>query len=162
VKKSAVAAALAAFLASAFLLVQPALSAEGGTEASAPLEKRFKPKKNVRIAGGDSPFGRMLYNGARQAIYVFDRDRRRKSRCYGSCATAWPPVLTRGRPKAVSGTRQRLLGVIRRKGGATQVTYRGRPLYYYAHEKPGQVFCHNVFLNGGLWQVIHPGGKPVS
>jgi hypothetical protein len=68
-------------------------------------------------------------------------------------------VLTIGRPKALRGISQRLLGRTARRGGAMQVTYNGKPLYYYHDEQPGQVFCHNVFLNGGLWQVIAPGGK---
>lgn len=32
-------------------------------------------------------------------------------------------------------------------------------LYYYAHETAGQVRCHTVDLNGGLWWVIGPNGK---
>jgi predicted lipoprotein with Yx(FWY)xxD motif len=47
----------------------------------------------------------------------------------------------------------------RRRDGRRQVTYRGRPLYYYAHEGAGQVRCHNVDLNGGLWWVIGPDGR---
>ncbi|HZL04366.1 MAG TPA: hypothetical protein VFE45_02915 [Coriobacteriia bacterium] len=39
------------------------------------------------------------------------------------------------------------------------MTYAGRPLYYYAHEGPGRVLCHNVHLNGGLWWVVGPNGK---
>jgi len=52
-----------------------------------------------------------------------------------------------------------LLGTTRRRGGRRQVTYAGRPLYYYAHEGPGRVLCHNVHLNGGLWWVVGPNGK---
>ncbi len=37
--------------------------------------------------------------------------------------------------------------------------WRGRPLYYYAHEGPGQVLCHDVDLNGGLWWVVGPDGR---
>jgi hypothetical protein len=51
-----------------------------------------------------------------------------------------------------------LLGTIKR-GRRRQVTYAGRPLYFYAHEGPGAVLCHNVFLNGGLWWVIGADGK---
>ena len=45
------------------------------------------------------------------------------------------------------------------KDGSTQVTYGGQPLYFYAHEGPGEVRCHNVDLNGGLWWVIGPDGR---
>jgi predicted lipoprotein with Yx(FWY)xxD motif len=112
----------------------------------------------VRIAG--SEFGKMVWGPGRQAIYAFENDGRNRSRCYGKCAKAWPPVLTKGKPRAGRGIRKALLGRTRRRGGKRQVTYAGRPLYYYAHEGPGDVFCHNVDLNGGLWWVIGPSGKP--
>ena len=101
----------------------------------------------------------MLFGPNRQAIYIFERDRRDESRCYGACARAWPPVHTRGRPVAGPGVRAALLGTTRRRNGRRQVTYRGRPLYYYAHEGPGEVRCHNVDLNGGLWWVVGPSGR---
>jgi predicted lipoprotein with Yx(FWY)xxD motif len=107
----------------------------------------------------DSEFGSMLFGPKRQATYVFQRDGRKLSRCYGACARAWPPVYTTGRPVAGPGVRASLLGTTRRRDGRLQVTYRGRPLYYYAHEGPGQVRCHNVFLNGGLWWVVGPDGR---
>ena len=56
------------------------------------------------------------------------------------------------------GVRSSLLGTTRRHG-RRQVTYAGKPLYHYAHETAGQVRCHNVDLNGGLWCVIGPNGK---
>ena len=112
-----------------------------------------------KITTRGSEFGPMLWGPKRQAIYVFQRDEHKRSRCYGACAEAWPPVFTRGRPIAGRGVRKSLLGATRRRGGRRQVTYAGRPLYYYAHEGPGQVLCHNVHLNGGLWWVVGPNGK---
>ena len=106
-----------------------------------------------------SAFGTMLFGPKRQAVYVFQRDGHRRSRCLGECARLWPPVLTNGRPRAGRGVRASLLGTIRRRDGRRQVTYAGRPLYFYAHERPGQVLCHNVHLNGGLWWVVGPDGK---
>jgi predicted lipoprotein with Yx(FWY)xxD motif len=107
-----------------------------------------------------SQFGPMLFNSKRQAIYVFGADARRKSNCYGDCARLWPPVYTTGKPRALSGVKASLLGTIKRRDGRSQVTYAGRPLYYYAHEGPGQVRCHNVNLNGGIWKVVAPNGRP--
>ena len=113
----------------------------------------------TKITVRDSRFGTMLFGPRRQAIYGFARDRRNVSRCYGACAKAWPPVYTKGKPVAGRGVKRSLLGSIRRRDGRRQVTYAGKPLYYYAHEGPGQVRCHNVYLNGGLWWVIGPSGK---
>ena len=115
--------------------------------------------KGTRIVVRDSEFGAMLFGPDRQAIYIFERDRRNESRCHGECARAWPPVYTRGKPLAGRGVRPALLGTTRRRNGRRQVTYRGRPLYYYAHEGPGEVRCHNVDLNGGLWWVVGPNGR---
>jgi predicted lipoprotein with Yx(FWY)xxD motif len=143
VKRLAPALALAALLA--------ALGA--GTAAPAAMAA------GTTITARGSEFGTMLWGPKRQAIYVFQRDRRDVSRCYGQCARAWPPVYTRGRPVAGRGVRRSLLGTTRRRGGGLQVTYAGKPLYYYAHEGRGEVRCHNVNLNGGLWWVIGPNGR---
>lgn len=113
----------------------------------------------TKVSARGSAFGKMLWGPGRRAIYVFERDGRKLSRCYGSCARAWPPVYTRGRPVAGPGVRAALLGTTRRRDGRLQVTYAGKPLYYYAHEGPGQVRCHNVNLNGGLWWVVGPNGR---
>jgi predicted lipoprotein with Yx(FWY)xxD motif len=45
--------------------------------------------------------------------------------------------------------------------GSTQVTYKGQPLYYYAHEGPGEVTCHNVDEFGGLWLAVNADGNSV-
>jgi predicted lipoprotein with Yx(FWY)xxD motif len=116
--------------------------------------------KSTRITAGDSNFGRMIWAPGDQAIYMFDQDGRNKSRCYGRCARAWPPVLTKGRPKAGRGVDADLLGTTRRRNGERQVTYDGRPLYTYAHEGSDEVLCHDVRLNGGLWWVLSPAGEP--
>lgn len=113
----------------------------------------------TKITARGSEFGSMLWGPKRQAIYSFQRDSNRRSRCYGACARAWPPVLTSRRPIAGRGVRNSLLGTTRRRGGRRQVTYAGKPLYYYANEGPGQVLCHNVRLNGGWWWVLSPTGE---
>jgi predicted lipoprotein with Yx(FWY)xxD motif len=117
------------------------------------------PAAGTKITIRGSDFGRIVWGPKRQAVYAFERDRRGESRCYGECARLWPPVYTSGRPVAGPGIRRALLGTTRRRDGRLQVTYRGRPLYYYAHEGPGEVKCHNVFLNGGLWWVLDANGR---
>jgi predicted lipoprotein with Yx(FWY)xxD motif len=111
------------------------------------------------ITVGDSDFGSMLFDSSKQAIYVFENDRTGGTVCYGTCAEAWPPVLTDGEPRPGKGVKASLLGTVKRRDGRVQVTYAGKPLYFYAHEHPGEVRCHNVDLNGGFWWVIGPDGK---
>ncbi|MGA7398088.1 MAG: hypothetical protein WBW62_11635 [Solirubrobacterales bacterium] len=119
-----------------------------------------KKRKGTKIIRANSQFGKIIFDGKRQAIYLFDSETSRKPKCYGACARAWPPVLAKGKPFAGKGVRSKLIKTTKRRGGAKQVTYAGHPLYYYAHEPPRAVFCHNVFSYGGLWKVLHPGGKP--
>jgi predicted lipoprotein with Yx(FWY)xxD motif len=126
------------------------------TEAATPSAKR---SAGTVITVRNSDYGTMLFGPNRQAVYTFQRDRRNVSRCYGDCARLWPPVYTDGRPRARGGAKASLLGTIKRRGGRRQVTYAGKPLYYYAHEGPGEVECHNVYLNGGYWWVVGPNGK---
>jgi predicted lipoprotein with Yx(FWY)xxD motif len=145
---------------------------EGAAPEQAATEARTEAKKaepeteakaeapGIEITLAASEFGRMLFDSKKQAIYVFENDRRDKTVCYGECATAWPPVYTKGEPRAGDGVDASLLGTIERRDGRAQVTYAGKPLYFYAHEDPGQVLCHNVDLNGGLWWVVGPDGEP--
>lgn len=111
------------------------------------------------ITTGDSEFGTMLFNEKKQAIYIWEREGSEKPECYGNCAEAWPPVLTDGEPQAAGSANSSLLGTTTRTDGSIQVTYNGHPLYYYAHEGPGEVECHNISTHGGLWWVIQPSGN---
>jgi len=116
-------------------------------------------KKGTTITLGDSEFGTMLFDSNEQAIYIFENDPPGETVCYDECAEAWPPVFTDGEPEAADGVNDALLGTIKRRDGRLQVTYADKPLYFYAHEEPGQVLCHNVDLNGGLWWVVGPDGN---
>jgi predicted lipoprotein with Yx(FWY)xxD motif len=129
-------------------------------EAAAPQPK--PRRRGIRLKAIDSQFGMIVGDARGQAVYLFDREESKASECYGDCARAWPPVLTRGRPVAGKGVRKRLLGTTRRRNGRRQVTYRGRPLYYYVDDAPGRVLCHNVLEFGGLWLVVRPDGTAVG
>jgi predicted lipoprotein with Yx(FWY)xxD motif len=108
-------------------------------------------------------YGPILFDGKNRVLYGFTRDRRGgPSRCYGACAAAWPVYYSRGGGlRAGRGVRQALLGTVRRRDGRRQVTYNGWPLYYYAHEGPGEVKCQNVREFGGLWLVVRANGRLV-
>jgi predicted lipoprotein with Yx(FWY)xxD motif len=107
-------------------------------------------------------YGRVLFDGRGRVLYAFTRDRRAgPSRCYGACAAAWPVYFAKSSLRAGSGVKQSLIGKTRRRNGRMQVTYNGWPLYYYAHEGPGEVKCQNVDQFGGLWLVVKPNGTLV-
>jgi predicted lipoprotein with Yx(FWY)xxD motif len=127
-------------------------------ESPATTERAAKPT-GTSITLGSSEFGRMLVNSEKQAIYIFQNDSKGRTVCYGECAEAWPPVYTRGEPRAADGVKASLLGTVKRRDGRLQVTYAGKPLYYYTNEGPGEVRCHNVNLNGGLWWAVGADGN---
>ncbi len=56
--------------------------------------------------------------------------------CTGSCARAWPPLLTSGTPGVSSGLQPSAVGTRTIAGGLHQVTYNGKPLYLYGDETP--------------------------
>jgi predicted lipoprotein with Yx(FWY)xxD motif len=128
------------------------------SETSSP-SARPKPRGLVITTAG-SDFGEMLFDRSGQAIYLFEKESGPRPACYAECAAAWPPVLTKGEPRAVGGADQSLLGTTERRGGGRQVTYAGHPLYYYAHEGKGEVLCHDVDQFGALWLVVTPSGRP--
>jgi predicted lipoprotein with Yx(FWY)xxD motif len=137
---------------------------EAAGEASAPAAKESAPaakasagRTKVRVVR--SPFGRVVADRRGEALYLFDRDGKRSS-CRGECARVWPPALASGRPKAVGGARADLLGTVARPGGRRQLTYAGHPLYYYVHDSPGNILCHDVVEFGGRWLVVTPAGTP--
>ena len=102
----------------------------------------------------------MLYDATRHPIYLFDAESGDQPKCYDDCAEAWPPVLTKGEPRARGAVRTDLLGTTSRTDGRTQVTYDGHPLYFYAHEGKYEVLCHDIVEYGGAWLVVRPDGTP--
>lgn len=125
-----------------------------------PSSPRPPPDEGSRVVAAASDFGTILFDDTGQAIYMFDVEATSRPRCYGSCADAWPPVLTIGDPVAGRQVDATLLGTTRRTDGTNQVTYGGHPLYFYAHEGKHEVECHDVFLNGGTWYALQPDGRP--
>jgi predicted lipoprotein with Yx(FWY)xxD motif len=114
----------------------------------------------TRLTVRSTEFGKAVFGPTGKVVYVFGADRGTTSRCYGVCAAAWPPVLTKAAPQAGAGVEEKLLGTTKRKDGSTQVTYNGHPLYYYSADKIGKVMCQHANMHGGLWLIIKPNGTP--
>jgi predicted lipoprotein with Yx(FWY)xxD motif len=109
-----------------------------------------------------SAYGKILFDGRGYVLYAFTRDKNRRSSCYGACAKAWPVYYKRGVLVTGNGIRPKLVGTTKRRNGRRQLTYAGRPLYYYIGDrKPGQILCQNVAEFGGRWLVVRPNGKLV-
>jgi predicted lipoprotein with Yx(FWY)xxD motif len=112
------------------------------------------------LTARSSTYGKALFDGRGFVLYAFTRDHGR-SACYGACAKAWPPYFApKGSLRVGAGVKRSLLGTMRRKNGRRQVTYAGRPLYYYVGDTgPGVIRCQDVFEFGGRWLLVRPSGK---
>jgi predicted lipoprotein with Yx(FWY)xxD motif len=112
-------------------------------------------------AGGE--LGTILVDGKGRTLYLFQADKTDKSTCTGACAAAWPPLVSKGQPKAGNGVKSNLLGTSKRSDGTTQVTYNKHPLYFFAGDtKPGQTNGQDLNQFGALWYVLNPAGKQVE
>jgi predicted lipoprotein with Yx(FWY)xxD motif len=136
-----------------------ALAALAGVTAQADMAAASRPSVTVK----SSSYGRILFDQRGFVLYGFTRDARGESRCTGACAKAWPPYIVKSRPRPGKGVVGARLGTVRRAGGRPQVTYFGRPLYYYVGDKkPGQILCQNVTEYGGVWRVVRATGRLVG
>ena len=117
----------------------------GGESASAASEVTLKTATIDGVA--------VLTSEKGFTLYWFVPDSPAASRCTGSCAAYWPPVI--GTPRAGPGVPTSKLGTIKRPGGSTQATYAGHPLYsYIGDDAPGQARGNKIDLNGGYWYEV--------
>ena len=119
--------------------------------------------RSVTVGTAKSSLGRILIDAHGRTLYLFEKDRRGHSACSGTCATYWPPLLTKSKPTAGNGTRQSLLGMTPRSDGTLQVTYAGHPLYRFVQDtKPGQTTGQDLHDFGAGWYVVSPAGKKID
>jgi predicted lipoprotein with Yx(FWY)xxD motif len=142
------------------LIVAVALSLAGLSTALAASDSA---SHGAKVSTAKTNLGRIIVNGRGHTLYLFEKDKRGRSMCSGACASYWPPLLTHGKPVAVAGARQALLGTIKRANGSRQVTYAGHPLYTYVLDrKPGQTVGEGSVLFGAGWDALSPAGKKIE
>jgi predicted lipoprotein with Yx(FWY)xxD motif len=136
-------------------------------QAAAPVPAKTEPPAVVPVTGGttlsvgkNDSLGSFLVDDKGMTLYLFTKDTANTSNCYDKCATAWPPLITTGKPVASTGVDASMLGTTTRKDGSIQVTYNGWPLYYYEKDKAaGDVVGQDV---GNVWFVVSPAGDKVE
>src|SRR4051794_40186402 len=129
----------------------------GSSNASTPA------KGGTSVGVANSNLGKILVDSQGKTLYLFEKDKGPKSTCDGACASAWPPVTTKGSPKAVDGVTGAKLGTTKRADGTTQVTYAGHPLYTYAGDtKAGVATGQGLDAFGAEWYVVSPNGQKIE
>ena len=104
--------------------------------------------------------GKVIVDAEGMTMYDFHKDKGTTSACYGACAEAWPPLLTKGMPTTTGGAEASLIGVTKRKDGTEQVTYDGHPIYgFFEDKKPGETNGNDVDAFGGEWYALMPNGE---
>ncbi len=85
-----------------------------------------------------------------RTLYTFDMDNGvATSKCDGTCAEVWPPLLVQ---QAEAAKLQSPLGVVVRSNKSLQLTFDGKPIYTYAFDrKAGDDHGDGI---GGVWHYI--------
>jgi predicted lipoprotein with Yx(FWY)xxD motif len=152
---TALAAATSLTLAVAVAVASPAAGASNRThraESHGALVRLEKSKK----------YGEILTDGAGRTLYVLTSGGAKSLKCTGACASIWPPLLTKGKPRAGKGVVAKRLRTVKR-GSSLQVVYDGHPLYFYAADSgPGQENGEGIKSFGGTWYVLSGKGLPVK
>jgi len=114
------------------------------------------------VTTGKTGLGRILVSSSGRTLYLFGKDRNGKSACTGQCATFWPPLIAKSKPRAAGGAKSSLLGTTKRSDGRLQVTYNHHPLYRFAQDKKrGQTNGEGVNAFGAVWNAVSPAGNKV-
>ena len=137
-------------------------AAGGGSTTPAAMHSSSTAAGGAVISTHSTSKGTVLVDSKGRTLYWFAIDTPTMSKCTGSCAKYWPPVI--GKPAAAAGkSLPHKLGSITRSNGQVQATYAGHPLYTYVGDTaPGQVKGNGLKLSGGLWWAATPSGAKLS
>jgi len=133
-----------------------AKSAETQQSVPAPTAYTYQPGNVLLGTDGNTTLGTYVIGFNGQSVYTYDEDGLGVSNCTNICAENWPPYTIidlsglQNLKAGVSGD----AGFIRRADGSYQVTYNGKPLYFYKNDASG----HDASGDGagGVWHVVKP------
>jgi predicted lipoprotein with Yx(FWY)xxD motif len=158
-RKRFASAALLAALAVALAACGGAEDEGSGTAATAaPATTAAQETSGATVAVANSRLGDILVDGEGRTLYAFTKDQGDQSACSGECATNWPALT--GTATAGTGAEAGLLSTAMQANGSSQVTYGGKPLYYFAGDaKPGDIKGQGV---GNVWFAVAADGELVK
>jgi predicted lipoprotein with Yx(FWY)xxD motif len=152
-RKAALGAALAALA-----IVLAACGGGNDQDSGATASTAAAPAGTVAVAS--TALGDVLVDAKGRTLYVFTKDKGDQSVCSGKCAAAWPALTVTGAATPGTGVQASLLSTAKQGNGTTQVTYGGKPLYYFAGDKaPGETKGQGL---NGVWFVVRGDGTLVQ
>lgn len=150
-------------LAATALLVAACGSATSSATSGGSGHAVASSTKSVTVSTRSGSLGTYLTDASGRTLYMFQADHGGTSSCSGACAATWPPLVARGHVHAAGQAKASQLGTSSRGAGVRQVTYHGRPLYYFANDSaPGQTSGQGLSSFGAPWWVVAPGGRPIT
>lgn len=101
--------------------------------------------------------GSYLTDAEGKTLYWFKKDTAGKSACVDACVKNWP-LYYREKVGPTGDLKTEDFGAITREDGATQTTFRGFPLYYFA----GDAAAGDTKGQGvkDVWHVVDPAQFP--
>ena len=88
----------------------------------------------------------VLRNQDGLALYTYDLDVDGRSHCVNKCAETWPPVLASDGASTEVGDWKSI-----QRGKVRQWSYRGKPVYTYSKDAPGETKGDGV---DGKWHLL--------
>jgi predicted lipoprotein with Yx(FWY)xxD motif len=138
------------------LALTAVLAACGGGGGSAGTNASNTSTKTVSVKQVDGA-GSVLVASDGQALYASDQETHGKVLCTGACNSFWQPLVVSHAPTGTSLDSK--LGLVQRPDGKKQVTYRGKLLYSFTQDQPGQVkgdgFKDAFGGQQFTWHVVH-------
>jgi predicted lipoprotein with Yx(FWY)xxD motif len=119
--------------------------------------------KGALVSLHKTKLGTILVDSRGHTFYLFEKDKKGMSSCYGACVAYWPPAVSAAKPRAGKGVRVSLLRTVARRDGRRQITYAGHPLYtFIGDKKAGQTSGEGLTNFGAGWDAIAANGHKVE
>jgi predicted lipoprotein with Yx(FWY)xxD motif len=145
--------------------VAPVATAPTVAPSVAPAASETPSAEPSEVAGGDeyeitvvkdAKLGDFIAGENGMTLYTFTPDTApNKSTCNGDCAAKWPPfVVDEGETATAGDGVGGTIATFKRDDGTTQISYNGKPVYYFANDKAaGDANGQGV---GDKWFVVKP------
>lgn len=132
-------------------------AAPAAAPATAPAPKGIQVGQNQTV-------GRYITDPFGRSLYTFSKDRNNSSACAGKCADDWTPYaepqVTTGGDATFDRTK---IGTITRADSKTQITYAGKPLYFYSGDHAAnEITGQSKKDYGGTWYLVAPSGAAIK